>query len=1206
MTDGTRKWLEIIRFELVCQLRRRSTWFLFALFLFPLIGVTSDELANSPGRDMLFTAPLFVAQGSLIFSIVALLVLAGVAGDAATRDVQTRMEPLIHAAPVSRAAYIGGRFVAAFSVAAILLAVVLLVKVLAALFHPGLEAGIVGPLRPEAYLQSYFLLMLPNAFVATAILFAAAVLVRHIVASYAAAALLFAGMQFCMSYLGDMLGLWRLATMLDPTGITAVDVMTRTWSPVELNERLIASGGVLLWNRLLWLAIAVIVMVLVTRRFRFGADAGAARWWRLGRRRAVRPGSGEVSVAAARGAPLVVPAAPRDFGVAGRARQTLAIAHDSLRELKTVAMWLALPVLALRIFANRETAAEMGAGTRILPTTARLLEPFEDMAPPVLLVIIMFPVLVAGELIWRERDANMEGLTDAAPVPDGVRFAGKALGLGLVLAAVQALVMLAGVVTQLSLGWHDFEPALYGRLLLGFGLVDPLVFGLFALSIHVLANHKHIGHALVLALMIVSLNLGDVFAIEHPLLLLGSEPNWRYSPISGFGPYVAPVFWYELYWAAWVLALVLVARLFWVRGVERGFRERLRVARSRFTPRRAGAAFAALGLVLLCGGFIFYNTNVLNEYQTSGEARQRLADYEVKYSRYRNAPQPLLAATVLNVELYPDRREAEVRGVDHLVNRTRQPIDTIHVAVASAVTTDAIDFGRPARAAVLDDELGHRVYLLAQPLQPGDSLTMSWRVRYAPRGFPAGNISTSVVENGSFIVMQDWSPLIGYQPGRELSDAGRRRELGLPARPVVPSLYDLEARNDASGRTSLDLDVTVGTAANQTAVAPGELIRTWTSEGRSWFQYRTASPIGQEYAVFSAEYSVRRSRAADVAIEVFHNPRYVQNVPRMIRGAEVSLEQFTRRFGPYPHKVIKFIEYPAPGGSLHAAPGTVWYRELFSLFDPDHEPRNIDLPFAVTGHEVAHQFQPSPARVEGVVLLSESFAWYAAMGIVEQEYGAEHLQRLLGFMRETYLRPRPRASVPLLRAADSFLGYRKGPFAMYALWQYVGQDKVDLAWRRVITRSRSPQPPFATSLDLYRELKAVTPDSLQGLLGDLLERNTFWELTTRQASMQQGPGGEWQVSLDVEARKVVVDTAGAETDMPMNDLVEIGVFAPADSGQARGELLYRALHRVRTGAQTITVSVPWRPARAGIDPRHLLIDLDPADNVAEVSSTPER
>jgi hypothetical protein len=90
------------------------------------------------------------------------------------------------------------------------------------------------------------------------------------------------------------------------------------------------------------------------------------------------------------------------------------------------------------------------------------------------------------------------------------------------------------------------------------------------------------------------------------------------------------------------------------------------------------------------------------------------------------------------------------------------------------------------------------------------------------------------------------------------------------------------------------------------------------------------------------------------------------------------------------------------------------------------------------------------------------------------------------------------------------------------------------------------------------------------------------------------------VSLEVLARKVVVDTAGVETDVPMNDLIEIGVYAPAEDGEARGTPLYLEMHRVRSGPQTITITVPGRPGRAGIDPRHLLIDVAPFDNLVDV------
>jgi ABC-2 type transport system permease protein len=133
------------------------------------------------------------------------------------------------------------------------------------------------------------------------------------------------------------------------------------------------------------------------------------------------------------------------------------------------------------------------------------------------------------------------------------------------------------------------------------------------------------------------------------------------------------------------------------------------------------------------------------------------------------------------------------------------------------------------------------------------------------------------------------------------------------------------------------------------------------------------------------------------------------------------------------------------------------------------------------------------------------------------------------------------------------------------------------------------------------ELQAVTPDSLRYLLADLFEANTFWELAAKQVAAEQTETGAWQVTLAVQARKVTVDINGVVTEVPLDDLVEVGVFAAAESG-GRGEPLYLQMHRIRSGQQRITVTVPQKPARAGIDPRNLLIDVNASDNLKEITS----
>jgi ABC-2 type transport system permease protein len=469
-----------------------------------------------------------------------------------------------------------------------------------------------------------------------------------------------------------------------------------------------------------------------------------------------------------------------------------------------------------------------------------------------------------------------------------------------------------------------------------------------------------------------------------------------------------------------------------------------------------------------------------------------------------------------------------------------------------------------------------------------------------------------VATNGTSFARQ-WLPAIGYQSSRELQDAAERRAHGLPEKPAIPALADADAVQDREGAERTTFDAVVGTIEGQIAIAPGALRRTWTENGRRYFHYVTDAPIRNDYRIFSAAYarheatwtpSGRSARPAQesVAIEILHHPGHARNLERIRRSVLASLDYYTAEYGPYPHGQLRLVEHPGDGNSLHAAPVNISYEEGFSLFNPDADRRDLDFPFAIVAHEVAHQWwgnQLTPALVAGAPMLTESLAWYSAMGVVEQTYGTPHLQRLLAMMREAYLTPQSRAAVPLLEAYDWFLVYRKGPFAMYALREYVGHEPVNAALRRLLERFGLGRP-LATSLDLYRELQAVTPDALHDLLADLFERNTFWELSTDEVSAEQDEEGAWQVTLDVQSRKVVVDHEGIEHDMPMDDLIEIGVFG-AGPDREPGELLYRRMHRVGSGRQRITVTVPGEPARAGIDPRHLLIDVAPEDNVRAIA-----
>ncbi|MBG8555027.1 ABC transporter permease/M1 family aminopeptidase [Hymenobacter guriensis] len=1193
----------IFALEFRYQLRRATTWLYFgALLVLAFLIIVANYVPDARDGYYLANAPVVIASVAVVCSGFWLVIGASVAGEAAARDVQTRMHLLTYPAPTSKAAYLGGRFGAALALNSLLLLAVPL-GVMLAVYCAGVEDEVLGPFRLATYLTTCCFFLLPNALFGTAIQFSVAALGRRAMGAYLGTIILLAATHL-LGYVLPEAGERR--HLVDVMGFTP---MTK-WSTLERNTRLVMLEGSFLLNRLLWLSTSLGLLALTYFRFRFA----------LPESRQQEPASEPKSpvtlqASLSGGTGEARPLVRRTYGWATQLHQLRFLTGQAFQQLVTSKAGLPLLAGLALVFGLTLRGNLKGRGTPLLPRTDVVLHqltvPLTDVEPLWMLVALL-TIFYAGELVWREREARLSDIGGAAPVPEWVLFCGRFLALGLVLVVWLALLMVAGVVAQVALGGTP-EIGLYLQMLFGLQLVDCLLFALLALLVHVLVNQKFVGH-LVALLAYGFIVFAPKLGIEHKLLLFGASPLWTYTDMAGFGSTLAPWPWFKAYWVAWALLLAVGARLFWVRGREERPAARLQLARRRLTRSTVLFAGVAGAGILLFGGFIFYNTNVLHDYTPAAKTAKQRAAYELRYRRYRNRPQPQLTAVKLHVEIYPTQRAAAIQGTYLLVNHSPVPIDSVHVATGTemGVETAALAFDQPAKAVLVDAEQGYRIYALARPLPPGDSLRLRFRITHRARGFSNDGADALVLANGTSFGNREWLPVIGYQQYRELDEASARKAYGLAPRPATYSLYDTAARRYAPFPGLIRFEAIVGTDAGQTAVAPGTLRRTWTNAGRRYFHYATDAPIRNEYTFFSAHYAVQEGtwrgpeQKQDVAIQIYYPPGLTENPVRMVRSAQASLDYYSKQFGPYPHRQLRFVAQPSYGFGHHASPIDITANEGFFLLNPKKDKRGFDLVTAVVAHEVAHQWwgnQLKQAYVEGAGLISESLAWYSAMGVVENKYGPEPLRRLLSFLREENETPRSRAAKPLLQADDFYQNYRKGPLALYALSQYIGRDRVNGALRQLLAHHRPGTRPFATSLDLYQELQTATPDSLQPLLHDLFRTNTFWELKTETATAKPLTGTRWQVTLTVQASKLVVDSAGTETKQPMKEWVEIGVFAAAPESEEKGKLLYLQKHLITSGQQSLTVTVPGKPAQAAIDPNYLLIDWNTLDNDKAVKMT---
>jgi ABC-type transport system involved in multi-copper enzyme maturation permease subunit len=1190
-------FVEIFRYEIRHRLRAPSSWVYAVLLLFIAFAMIHVDADGNSATHV--NAPARLSLLAIMAGMIGLLVSAALFGDAAMRDHDAGMTPLIFTSPIRKIEYLGGRFLAALTINAVILLGVPIGHAVATRM-PYLPPAAFGPFVAAAFAQTYLIFLLPNLILTGAVLFAVAALTRQTIPVYLAAIALFVGYVVALNLPagGSVTDL-----LTDPLGLRVLNQVTELWTPAERNTRLLASSAALLVNRAVWLAVAAGVIALLHRRFRFAhTDAsGASTLVRAVRVRLASPREADE-------APAVrdTPIASRAFGPATTVRQTIAIARRGFSELAFSPVFLLVFVgkIGLTMLFGWE-AGETVFDTSTTPLTVLVIERLADT--PLLPITYLLVAVFAGELIWSDRQHGTAEIVDAAPLSEVSALGGRFIALVAVLAVLQLPVLIGGTLAQALQGYTQFEIGLYARILFGLQLADLILLSALAVLVHVVVNQKYLAHVAVMLLLILRVVARMAGWVDHHLVLYGTDPGWTYSGMNGFGPFIRPVVWFKLYWGAWGAALLIIAVLFWVRGRDAGLRRRLSRVRTRFAGAVARTAAASALCITGLGGFIFYNTNILNTYRAPDDRGAPQAEYERRYRRFLDVPQPTIVGATLRVELYPERAAAELRGRYHLLNRTSAVIDSLHVVINSDAQVRSLAVDRAARDAVSDETLGYRIIALQRPLAPGDSADLDFDLAIQRRGFTNAPPSTALAGNGTWLDRR-YLPFIGYQPAFELTDRTSRAHFGLPAqKPPPPASDPGQDRQHQFVRGDADLvhvDAVVGTAGDQIPITPGLPRRTWTENGRRYVQYETSPPSDLGGGFYSARYTSREDRWRDVALRVFYDPADRENVDRMVHGMKASLAYYTSEFGEYPDSLLEIIEIPRYNVFGIALPFAMAFSE--DAFHSHVKSGEIDQPFYGVAHETAHHWwggMVRPAPVKGHGLLSESLANYSAMMVMEKTFGIDVARRVYHFQMDRYFRGRGEVSreVPLVDVEDqSYLTYRKGAVALYSLRDQIGEAAVNAALRRYVERFHHDGPPYATAADLIVELRAATPDSLKPLITDLFETVTLWDVKLDGATVHRMPDGRYEVALEVEARKVRADSVGRQTEIPMNDLVEIGVFGAEDDG-AFGEPLLLERTRVRSGRQTIRVIVSREPKRAGIDPYDKLIDRERGDNVRTIA-----
>ncbi len=1182
----------IFKFEIRYWMSGFMVYIFLAIIIALFMLVSASDDVTVVGVDLDITkrnAPYVVQFFYAIASLMSVLMVTAFVNAAASRDFAYQSNQIIYTKPIRKFPFLSGRFLGSALVACLPILGVS-IAMLAVPILPNVNHARYGDVVWSAHFWGIVNFAIPNVFLISAIIFAIAVWTRSTVASFIGALVLLVGYEIAQQAIGN-LDNENLAMLMDPFGINTLSLQTKYWTVDDKNTMALGLTGMMLVNRLIWIGFAALVWFAAYWRFDFAERASR-------RSKVVK----SETLANDR---VEVPNTERFFGWSSAWAQLWSQTKvDFLGIVKSNIFIVIMIAGTIQTVAALILTANEGFGLSTLPVTYQMVDVVRGTMYLFMIAVIVF---YAGVLVWRERENKLDDVYDALPHPTWIVFSAKLISLTLVVFFILILGMLCGLAIQTFNGFDRYQFGLYlTELLLIDGVqIFPLI--VLAMLVHVVSPNKYIGYFAFITLVILNRFFWPMTGIETNLLQFATLPNYTYSDMFGFAPYSQSLFWFGLYWTLFTLLLTVAATLYWQRGKERGPVKRTRTAALRWVGNARIFSLACVVLWLSVGSWIYYNTKILNAVPTQKQQLALQASYEKQFVDRKSSPLPRVTDVKFEIDIFPHRRAIVMKGEQTIVNKSDQPIRELFVTLAEHFDTELEIEG--ATMTQDHEELWCQDFEFSEPMLPGQSRKMTFTVKYEAKGFENAVSQEQFVQNGTFF-NNSIVPQLGYQAGREIEQKNERDKFGLGKYAALP---DLDPENLAARRNTylsnhsdwVNVETVISTSSDQVAIAPGSLVDSWQKDGRKYYRYVVDHPSLNFFSFISAKYKMESREWNGIDIEVYYHPDHEWNVPLMLRSIQKSLEYFSKAFGPYRHKQARIIEFPRVSSFAQAFPGTMPYSEGIGFIADIKHADDIDMVYYVVAHEMAHQWwahQVIGANMQGATVLSETLAQYSALMVMEQEYGRDIMRKFLEYEMDKYLRDRGSTSMaekPMTRVGtkQGYVHYRKGSVVMYYLKEMIGEEKVNAALKQLVDKFAYQESPYPTSMDLVQALRDQTPNELQYLIDDHFEKVILFANRSTEATYRKLDDGKFEITLEIECRKLRANEEGKEESVAIDDWIEIGAFAKPESGKRYGATLHRQRIRVTKEKSSHTFVVSELPDQVGVDPFHLLIDRNPGDNL---------
>lgn len=1083
---------EFFIFEIKYRLKRPETYFFFLLLLlFSVVGVEFVFQGIDLGL-VKKNSPLVIAKSMGAITGLSMIIASMVMGVPVLRDFQYDVTSLIYVNPISKKDYLLGRFLGSFVVLLFVFSA-LLWGMMAGEFMPWNDPNEFLPFHFINYLQPFLWVVLPTLFFGAAVFFATGALSKKLMVVYTQGVVVFVLFMITKGITNE-----TFQALLDPFSLTTLTKATKGWTVLDRNSLLIPVSGIMLLNKLFWIGLGIVALTFGYIRFKLMVINEKTFHKKQQQKIKTLP------VTFGKSLPSVTPV----YGTKAQVVQLLLNAwFHSVSILRLISFWAIILCCFIVILVN-SVSLGTSYGVDSYPTTYFIIEELREMSIYFFMIILVF---YSGEIMWKERDVRLDLIHDASPFSSFINMGSRFLGLLFIYAIVMLSLIAAGVLFQTLNGYYRYELGVYffGFFLELFPFLALYTFA--SMFFQALTGKKFIGMLATIAFAVINVAIG-VFGLEHALLNFGGQALASYSDMNGYGHFLSAYLWVKIYWVLFGILLLILSSILMAKGTETGLRKRWTGGLKQTGKSLRIFSLVCLTLFISIGSYIFYNTNVLNEFWTKSKQDDFRAGYEKALKQFEYIPQPKITAVKLKIDLFPSKRAYEIKGYYVVVNTSQVPIAEIHVQklLESNVELTDVSFDRATTTNNRYKKCHYTIYQLSQPLASGDTLKMNFKQTLRPKGFETDNSDIDVVYNGTFFD-NAVLPGFGYQKKYELQDQDDRKDFGLAPRLQKARRDDArELVNARSGSDSdgIDLDIVISTEATQTAITSGDLVETWNTSGRNYFHYKTNQRIIHFYPIVSGRYEVMRNTCIPsgntskmpVDLEIYYHKGHEYNLKRMMESMKMSLDYYSKNFSPYQYNHLRIVEFPRYRTFAQSLPGTIPFSEAIGFVMDIDDKKDVDMAFYITAHEVAHQWwglQLEAANVQGQNMILETLAQYSAIMVLKEKYTDEKVQQFLKFQLDEYNAANLKLSKKELPLAlvenEEHIYYNRGALSMYELQKRLGEENVNTALQHFLNDWHSFNNPYklnryATTLDLIKYFREVAPDSKQQIITDLFEQ----------------------------------------------------------------------------------------------------------------------